>query len=361
MADADTALQTAPTLPGEPSPSPDDAPPSRWRRIAKRMGLGRYSAVYLWALFLVVFGLLNPGAYLSDTTFRLVFSEGVAPCLVALAFLIPLTAGVFDVSVGALFSLSLAITVYLEIHTGLSPVIGGLIGIAACAAAGALSAFLVVRLHVHSFIATLGVSQVLLAAVLLISQNRQLVAEFPAFWSDLGNSEILGIPIVAFYLVAVAAILWYVLEHTPVGRRMFAVGGNTEASRLSGVRTNSYILGTLVASGVVAGLAGVVYSMRIGVYSTSLGPGLLFPAIAAVFLGASQLSQRPNVWGTLIAYFALAFGVQGISLSASSAAVWSRPLFEGIALIIAVAVASRPAVARLRGGRGGIEAIGSSN
>jgi len=65
--------------------------------------------------------------------------------------------------------------------------------------------------------------------------------------------------------------------------------------------------------------------------------------VAAVFLGASQFSRRPNVWGTLIAYFALAFGVQGLQLSDSSAAVWTNPLFQGVALIIAVWLAVRPA------------------
>ena len=88
--------------------------------------------------------------------------------------------------------------------------------------------------------------------------------------------------------------------------------------------------------------------MQSGLYSSSIGPGYLFPAVAAVFLGASQLSQRPNVWGTLIAYFALAFGIQGLVLSASSASVWSQPIFQGVSLIVAVALASRPALRKLR-------------
>jgi len=71
--------------------------------------------------------------------------------------------------------------------------------------------------------------------------------------------------------------------------------------------------------------------------------------VTAVFLGASQLSQRPNVWGTLIAYFALAFGIQGLALASSSAAVWSQPLFQGVALILAVAMTNLPALRRRAG------------
>jgi ribose transport system permease protein len=150
-----------------------------------------------------------------------------------------------------------------------------------------------------------------------------------------------------------AAVIWYVLEFTPIGRYLFATGGNPDAARLAGVPTDRVAWGAFVASAVIAGLAGVIFSMQNGLFSASIGPGYLFPAVAAVFLGASQLSQRPNVWGTLIAYFALAFGIQGLSLSASSAAVWSQPVFQGVSLIIAVAVASRPVVRRLRAPKAG--------
>ena len=76
-----------------------------------------------------------------------------------------------------------------------------------------------------------------------------------------------------------------------------------------------------------------------------------------MFLGASQLSQRPNVWGTLIAYFALAFGMQGLAALAASASVWSQPVFQGVSLIIAVAVASRPVLRKLRASKAATESV----
>jgi ribose transport system permease protein len=332
-------------------PAAVGAPTGRGRTWWRALSLTRLSAVYLWILFMVLFGLLEPTSFLSETTFRLVFSEGVVTCMVALAFLVPLAAGVYDLSVGAVMSLGLAISVYLQLHSGLPPEVGAILAVAACAGVGFVSGFVVVRLRVNSFIATLGVSQIIFAAVLLISSNRQLVGDFPHSWSSLGSSTVAGIPIVVLYLLAIALVLWYVFEHTPVGRYLFATGGNPEAARLSGVATDRMVWGALVASAVIAGIAGIVYSMRTGVFTSSVGPGYLFPAVAAVFLGASQLSQRPNVWGTLIAYFALAFGIQGLQLAASGAAAWSRPLFEGVALVIAVALASRPITRKLKARR----------
>src|SRR6266496_4113515 len=312
------------------------------------LGVKRLSAVYLWVFFIILFAAITPDTFLTATTFRLVFRSGVITCVLALAFLVPLTAGAYDLSIGAVMSLALGLMVYLSIHTGIPTGVAALMVIAICAACGAVSGFIIVRLHVNSFIATLGVSQLLLGAVLLLSNNTQLVGQLPQSWSDLGNNDLLGIPIVVFFLIALALGLWYVLEFTRTGRYLFATGGNPDAARLAGVPTGRVIWLAFIASGTIAGLAGVIFSMQSGLYSSSVGPGYLFPAVAAVFLGASQLSQRPNVWGTLIAYFALAFGIQGLALSSSSGAVWSQPLFEGIALIVAVAFASRPVVAKLR-------------
>jgi ribose transport system permease protein len=177
--------------------------------------------------------------------------------------------------------------------------------------------------------------------VLLISGNEQTVGAFPDSWSELGNGKTIGIPTIFIFLIIVGLALWFVLEHTPIGRYVLATGGNPEAAKLSGVPTDRVVWGAMIAASTLAGVAGVVYSMRTGVFNTTTGPGYLFPAITAVFLGASQLSQRPNVWGTLIAYFALAFGVQGIRLTAEAASVWINPAFQGVALIIAVAVATR--------------------
>jgi ribose transport system permease protein len=302
--------------------------------------------VYLWIGFVVLFGLLEPGVYLSSVTLQLILSEGAVTCLVALAFLVPLIAGAYDLSVGALMSTSVVIGIWLQLHTSLPPALGAIVCIAVCTAFGCVSGFVVVRLKVNSFIATLGMSQALLAVVLLISHNSQLVASFPNSWSNLGLNKLFGIPMVDVYLVAVAGLLWYVLEHTRIGRYLAATGGNSEAARLSGVPTGRIVWGALAASGAIAGIAGVIYGMRVGTFDATVGPGYLFPAVTAVFLGASQLSQRPNVWGTLIAYFALAFGIQGLALVSSSAAVWSQPLFQGVALVLAVAMTNLPAIRR---------------
>ena len=339
-----------------PAPEPGDNPSRRGmsaprallRSTARNLGPRKLSAVYLWVLFFIVFSAIDPNTFPTSVTFRLVFSQGVVTCILALAFLVPLAANTYDLSIGAVMSLSLSLCLWLNLHTHIPAGLAAVIAILACTLVGGVSGFVVVKLRVNSFIATLGMSQVLLAAVLFISSNSQLVGNLPTSYTNLGQNNVFGIPAVLVYLLVLALLMWFVLEHTPVGRYLFATGGNEQAARLTGVRTDRVIWASLIASGAIAGLAGVIYSMRTPLFTSDIGPGYLFPAVAAVFLGASQFQQRPNVWGTLIAYFALAFGIQGLALSSSTGAVWSQPLFEGVALIIAVAFASRPVVSKLR-------------
>jgi ribose transport system permease protein len=312
------------------------------RLILANISPRRLSAVYLLIFFLILFEIVAPQTFLTGTTIQLVLGEGVVTCLIALAFLMPLAAGSYDLSVGAMLGFALAISIYISLHSGLPAVPGAIIAVVACTLVGGVNGFIIVKVKVNSLITTLAMSQLLLAGVLLISNNTQLVGKFSSNWSEIGNgSAILGIPNDFIFLVAISIVLWFILEHTPIGRYLLATGGNPEAARLSGVPVARVIWGSMIAAGFLAGLAGVVYCMRVGVFNASTGPAYLFPAITAVFLGASQLSQSPNVWGTLIAYFALAFGVQGIRLSAEAASVWINPAFQGIALIIAVAIAVR--------------------
>jgi ribose transport system permease protein len=304
--------------------------------------LGRFSALFLFLGFIILFGILTGDTFFTRTTWKLTFSEGVVTSMVALAFLVPLVAGVYDLSVGAMLGLSLVTLNWFGANQPGFPIaIVALGAIALCALVGLISAIIVVKFRVNSLIATLGMSQVLIAFQLKIANNRQIVGAFSKTWARFGTKDVVGVPIVVVYLLILAIILWFILEHTPVGRYLFAVGGNPEAARLAGLNVERLTYGSLMASGAIAGLAGVIFSMKVGTYSSSTGPGLLFPALAAVFFGASQFTRRPNVWGTLVAYFALAFGVKGLQLAFGPGTFWIQPLFQGMALLIAVALASR--------------------
>jgi ribose transport system permease protein len=223
-----------------------------------------------------------------------------------------------------------------------------IVAVLACCAVGWFNGFLVVTLKVNSFIATLGTSQVLIAMTLYLSKNQGINNVFSPGFLKTGQSVVFGVPIVFIYLLVIGAVVYYVLEWTRVGRNLFATGANVEAARLSGVRTDRLIYGSFVSSAAVSSLAGILYGAQVGAFSNTFASAYLFPAFAAVFLGATQFSRRPNVWGTVLAVYTLAFGAKGLQLSISDAQYWVGPMFNGVALIIAVALAAT----RLAGGGG---------
>jgi ribose transport system permease protein len=331
--------------------------PKRASRRKFNTGFDRFSGVYLWALFIIVFGIWVPNEFLTTSTLHSVAAQQAITGIVALAVLIPLSAGLYDLSVGATANLSGILTVVLlnNHHWAVVPAV--LAGIVCGMAVGAVNSIVIVKLGVNSFIATLGMSSILSAMLVIVSSNSQPLPPTSTAFNNFTQTTIAGFQIVVLYLIILGFVLWWLLAHTPVGRYFYAVGGNTEAARLSGVRINRWSTVSLLISGTIAGLAGVMFSSLNGP-SLNFGPTLLLPAFAAAFLGSTQLTPgRFNVWGTLLAIYVLATGVQGLQLV--SGASWLSDMFNGVALIVAVALSIKRSPSalgqrlRARFGRGG--------
>jgi ribose transport system permease protein len=351
---------TSTAEPGESTDNPDSgrdevSASTSW---VARLGLNKYSGLYLLGAFFIFFGLTESNFLLWNGSIEFVLTEEVIVCTLALAFLVPLTTETFDLSIGANMALALVIVNKMALETDLPDGVGALVGMLACLVVGAINGLIVVKLRVNSFIATLGMSQVIAALIRRIHDGGNIVNAFGDSYINFGKGSLFSfkwpwsetmieLPYYFFYGLIVATGIWYVLEHTPVGRKMFATGGNNEAARLSGVKTDRLQWGSLIASAGIAGFAGLIYSWKFATYTSSVGPPLLFTAVGAVFFGASQLKGRPNVWGTVIAVYTLAFGIKGIGLRYPGEIDWMQPMFEGLVLIIAVAIASRQAVVKV--------------
>lgn len=306
--------------------------------LARRsLGLDRFSGLYIGALFIVVFGVWKPHLFLTGATLHSVAASQAIVAMLGLAVLVPLTAGAYDLSVGSVanFATILAVSLQTSHHWGMWPSIA--LTVAGAALIGTVSGFLVVILKVNSFIATLAMATVLSAVQSIASGQNQPLPPVSTGWTLLSQRQVFGFQIVFLYLIVIAFVLWWMLAFTPVGRYMYATGGNAEAARLTGVRTGKWIWLALITSATVSGIAGVLYASLAGP-SLTYGPALLLPAFAAVFLGSTQFRPgRFNVWGTVLAVYVLAIGVQGLSFVTS--VQWLNDMFNGVALIAAVAFA----------------------
>lgn len=309
-------------------------------QLLRHLHLRHASILYLLAVIIVIFSLWIPRLFLATITATQVAENNVSVAILALAVLIPLIAGVFDLSVGAMSGFSLVTITWLQMHA-VNIILACLIALLACALVGLINAALAVTLKVSSFIATLGTSQILGALALYISKNQTVTNIFHTSFLKFGQGTIHGFPVVVFYVVGLGLIVWYIMQYTLLGRRLYATGANIEAAKLAGINTGRLIYGSFVASAVISGLAGIIYGAQVGIFSNNYSAAYLFPAFAAVFLGATQFNRRPNVWGALLAVYTLALGSTGLQLALSTNVYWISPMFNGVALVIAVAIASR--------------------
>jgi ribose transport system permease protein len=172
-------------------------------------------------------------------------------------------------------------------------------------------------------------------------------------FAKIGQASIGGITLPVIYTLLVALVIWFVLEHTATGRRLYATGFNPESARLAGVRTARLRFASLIVSALLAGAAGVILASTLGSGDPQAGVPYLLSAYAAAFLGASQLRPgRFNAWGTLIAVLLLGTGVVGLGLV--SAPNWAPAMFTGVVLIAALGITGAKRRALRKGQRRGL-------
>lgn len=297
----------------------------------------RFSGLYIWALMILIFGIAIPDTFLTTATAKELASAQSIVAVLAIGALVPLACGCFDISVGQMLGTSAIMGGWLMANQDVSPMVAILATLGFGVLIGSINGILVAWVGVDSLIATLGMGSILLALSGALTKY-QFIGPFPQSFGDLVSGDLFGIPIVTVYMLVIAIFAWYALEHTPLGRRLYATGASRDAARLAGVRTGRYIFSCFVVSATLASVAGLLLAAKINQVSPTVGPEYLLPAYAACFLGTTQVKPGTfNVLGTLLALFLLGTGVIGLQLVGGE--LWITNLFNGTALIIAVSAA----------------------
>jgi ribose transport system permease protein len=297
--------------------------------------LAAYGAVVVLIVMVVVFSILIPDTYPTWRNAKAILTSESTVLMVSLGLLVPAVVGEFDLSVGSMVAFS-SIEMALLSASMAWPLALVLVLLSAVAI-GLVSGLLVVKLGVSSFITTLAMSTLLGGGSLWISGGAAVTENIPESLTNLGQNELFGLPLPIIYVAVLAVIGWYVFNHMPIGRKLYATGGNRTAAELSGVRTKRLVISSFLVSAGVAALAGVVTMMQAGSGSPSVGPELLLPSFAAIFLGSTTIIPgRFNVVGTVVGILLLAVGVSG--LQQLGAQYYVVPLFNGGVLLLAVAL-----------------------
>ncbi|MDQ0618205.1 ABC transporter permease [Arthrobacter globiformis] len=292
-----------------------------------------YGVIIFLVLMIFVFSALLPDTFPTSDNVKAILTDQSIPVILALAAILPLAAGEFDLSLGAVLGFSAITAIALSNAGAPLPVV-----ILACLAVGAgvgiVNAVLVVKVGVNAFIATLASATILSGLNLLVTGSSLLVLGSEEFGA-LTITRVFDLQVVLGYAIVLSLLLFYVVEKTPYGRYLRATGMGRDAARLSGVRVDRYLASSFIAAGVLAALAGALLASRGGTAAPNLGPEFLLPAYAAAFLGATTIKPGYfNVWGTVIGVVLLAVGSNGLTLL--GAQTWVTNIFNGAALMVAV-------------------------
>jgi ribose transport system permease protein len=312
--------------------------------------LNRYSLPLILLGLLALFSVWLPDTFFTADNFKTIANEQTVVLLLALAVVAPLIVGEFDLSIGYVLGLSQALVIGFMAKSGLGAELSIPLVLIICGLVGLLNGLLVVRLQIHALIVTLATGSILTGVVFGYTDGEVLFEGVPAGFTTLAREQLLGIPLPVFYLAAVVIAFELLLTRTVTGRRLYATGGNRNAARLSGIATNRLVLGSFVASGVLAGLGGILIAARLGSAQPGLGANLILPAFAAAFLGATTIRPgRFNVLGTVVAVYVLAVPIAG--LQQLGVASWFEYVFNGLALVIAVGTSNQMGLIRERRAR----------
>ncbi len=327
----------------------DISAPKRKNRtpvVNGRLLLRRFGTLLGFMVIVMIFGYLRPTTFLSVRNWLNISQQVSILGVIAFASTVVMAVGDFDLSVGAMASLSGIVAARL-VEVGQPTLIAMIAAVAIGALGGGLNGLLVSYIRISAFVATLGTLTMFAGLALLVSDGKTIfgsvVADafggFARGGIPLGeiNGRLTTFPNLTILSLVILFIIWLVLEQTIFGRRVYAVGGNYEASRLGGLPVRTIRLSTFVMSGVGAAIAGLMLVSRLETANPTQGDGLMLQAIAAVFLGMTMSEEgEPHVLGTFVGVLILGVLANGLRLLSVDSFI--QQVLTGFIIILAVAL-----------------------
>jgi len=303
------------------------------RALAGAVVRQRFFAVLVLLIGLIVVFTLTQDRFFTEGNIEALLTSAAILWVVSIGLTFVMLAGGFDLSIGSMVALSsIALGAFVN-DFGITPslaivltlLFGAVLG-------GAVNGVLVGPLGLSFLVVTLG-TLILFRGVLNLWSNTKTEQVVSSLLDSLAFDDFLGIPIVVWVMAATFLVALYVQRSTYFGRDVYAVGGNADAARLSGVRVGRTIIAVYAISGLLAAAGGVLQTARIGAASPQVGETVLFDAAAAVLLGGTSFAGGlGGVGGTAVGVLFLATLQNGLSVS-GVASYWQQIITGGILLV----------------------------
>ncbi|GAA4901142.1 ABC transporter permease [Tessaracoccus lubricantis] len=312
--------------------------------------LNTYAILLILVGFVTVLAIITSGRFMRvDNLLNVVVQ--VAPIgIIALGMMFAIITKGIDLSVGAIVGLSAVIAAslaqertaalpFFENLPALPVIIPILVGLVVGTLVGAITGGLVAIFRIPPFIATLGMMTAARGVALIYTGGRPISQLAPGFnW--LGQGDFLGIPIPVYLLLLCAGIIWVILNRTRFGRHVYAIGGNDQAARVSGINIDKAQFYIYALIGTLSGLAGLILAARIGSGNPQLGTSIELDAITATVIGGTSFSGGVGtVWGVIVG--ALIIGVINNGLDLMNVSPFMQMVVKGAIIVIAIIIDER--------------------
>lgn len=306
----------------------------------------RYGVIAI-TIFLIVFFVATEDTFRKSTTLLSVLKYASVIAIGGLGVTTAMVVGGIDLSIGGVAGMAVTIS-------AMTMVIYNQIGIIAIAAVlisgafvGLVNAFLIVRLRIPDMLATLAVMFVVQGAKLIFVNGQSVSSGMPlpdgSFAIGHFTPEFLAIdagfvgpiPMPVMILIVITLAMWVFLTRTRWGRILYAIGANPEATRLAGISVSRYRALAYVVAGLLAAVAGLILSSRIGQGDISAGNSLLLDSVAVALVGMSVMGLNlPNAWGTTLGAILLGTLVTGLTIAAVP--YYAQDVVKGLVLVVAL-------------------------
>lgn len=298
--------------------------------------LRQYQSIIMLLVFSGAIALMND-RFLTVPNLLNVFRQSSINAVIACGMTFVILTGGIDLAVGSVLAISSAVCASLLIG-GASVVVAGGAALIVGAISGAISGLIITKGKVQPFIATLVMMTFLRGATMVFTNGMPLTvgkAKSAQAFYFFGNGNILGIPLPIIVTIIVFAIGYYILTQMRIGRYVYAVGGNEEASRLSGLNTDRVKIFVYTVSGVLAALAGLIVTSRLSSAQPTAGTGYELDAIAAVVLGGTSLvGGKGKIMGTVIGV--LIIGILNNALNLMDISSYYQMIAKAAVILLAV-------------------------
>lgn len=295
--------------------------------------LNSFSRILILVLLSLGVSLLSP-YFLTAKNLVNILTTASVPAILAIAQTIVILTANIDLSIGAIFAISSVVCAVMLNFSNTSFPLAMLAGLSVGGFMGLLNGLMVAKIKLPPFIATYGLMYAATGLSIGILKGY-VVYGFSADYRFIGIGKFMNIPMPILIAGVVVLLTWLLLNRTTFGRRVFALGANAEAARMSGLNTTGILITVYVLAGIIAAFAGMVHVARINAAETNLGATLLQPAIAAVVIGGtSMFGGEGGVGGTVIGALIMTI-VQNALTLLGVPSIWQQFIL-GVIIIVAV-------------------------